>query len=115
MTATETIETVRLAKEALENKKGIDIVVLDVRKTSSVTDYYLIASGSSAPHIKALAEEVEVNLKKSGQHPYRKSGTPDSEWMATDYVDTVVHIFSPESRDYYALEKLWNDAPQVTV
>ena len=115
MIAIETLELVRIAKQAVEDKKGQDLAILDVRCLSNVTDYYLICSGSSAPHLKALAEMVELTLKKEGQRVYRKAGTPDSGWMAADYVDMVVHIFSTEARDYYSLEQLWNDAPRVTV
>ena len=104
---------IRAARKALDDKKGRDIVVLDVRGVSTVTDYYLIATGNSAPHVKALTEEVQVALKKEGHRAYRKAGTPESGWMIADFVDAVVHVFSPEARGYYALEQLWNDAPRV--
>jgi ribosome-associated protein len=101
------------AKELLTEKKGEDVVILDVRDLSSVTDYYLLATGGSPPHLKALSEEVQRGLREAGVRCYRKSGTPDSEWMVADYVDVVVHIFTPASRSYYALEELWNDAQKV--
>ena len=78
-----------------------------------MTDFFLMVTGTSAPHIKALSEEVQVSLKKSGVHCYRKSGTPESQWIALDYVDVVVHIFSAETRAYYALEELWSDAARL--
>lgn len=106
---------VRLAKQALEDKKGLDIVILDVRKVSSVTDYYVLATGTSPPHLKAMADELHRVLKKAGQKAFRKAGTPESEWLAADYVDLVVHILSPQAREYYGLETLWNDAPRVAV
>lgn len=85
--------------------------MLDVRKLSGITDFFLIATGNSGPHIKALAEEVTRKLRKQGVRCYRKAGTPESEWMAIDYVDAVVHVFTPEARQRYGLEDLWSDAP----
>ena len=105
----------KTAQEAVENKKGADLAILDVRELSTVTDFYLICTGTSAPHLKALAEEVELTLKKEGQRVYRKAGSPDSGWIAADYVDVVVHLFLAEAREYYALEQLWNDAPRLTL
>jgi ribosome-associated protein len=98
---------------AIEDKKGLDPVVLDVRELSSVTDYFLMVTGSSAPHVKALAESVERALKETGVRCYRKSGTADSGWIVLDYVDTVVHIVNPETRAFYGLESLWSDAPRL--
>ncbi len=89
------------------------MVLLDVRKLSTVTDFFLMVTGNSAPHIKALADETAVSLKKSGMRCYRKSGTPESQWMVMDYVDVVVHIFSADTRAYYALEELWSDAERM--
>lgn len=87
--------------------------MLDVREVSSVTDYYVIVSGSSSPHLRALAEDTSVALKHRGSPVYRQSGEPGSGWVVLDYVDVVVHIFSPEMRAYYALERLWADASVV--
>ena len=88
-------------------------MLLDVKDLSSVTDFYLICSGTSGPHIKALAEEVDVALKHEGAPCFKKSGTPDSGWMVIDYVDVVIHVFSAEMRDYYDLERLWKDAVRL--
>ena len=97
----------------LEDKKADNVVILDVQQLSTVTDYYVIASGSSAPHLKALAGAVEKELKEQGVKRYNREGTFESQWMVLDYVDVVVHIFLPEVREYYSLERLWSDAPQV--
>jgi ribosome-associated protein len=86
---------------------------LDVRGVSSVTDYYLIATGNNAPQLKALATELGKQLDADGAQRYRKSGTPESGWLVSDYFDVVIHIFSREMREHYALEQLWNDAPRV--
>ena len=109
----ETAELVSRIREALDERKAIDPVVLDVRGISSVTDYYVIASGSSPPHLKALSEAVEIPLKKTGTSVYRRSGTPESGWVAIDYFDAVIHILSPQARAYYALERLWGDAKVI--
>lgn len=86
--------------QALEDAKGQDIKVYDVRGTSGLTDYFVVATGAAAPHLKAL---VKALPKKA----YRVSGDPESGWIVADYVDVIVHVFSPEARAYYALEKLW--------
>jgi ribosome-associated protein len=85
--------------KALEDAKGADIKVYDVKGKSALTDYFIVATGAAAPHLKALAKA----LPKA----YRTSGDPESGWIVSDYIDVVVHIFSAEARAYYALEKLW--------
>jgi ribosome-associated protein len=103
----------QLARQALLDKKAVNPVLLDVRTVSSVTDYYLIATGTSAPHLKALAEEVDHQLKAGGLEKRRRSGESNSGWMVLDCGSVVVHLFLPHTRDYYAIEDLWNDAPRV--
>jgi len=107
------LEIARLAREALLSKKGEDIVILDVRGLSSVTDYYVIATAQSPPQIKAMATELDHVLQSLGCRCYRRSGTAESQWIVADYLDAVVHIFSQELRSFYALEKLWSDAKQI--
>jgi ribosome-associated protein len=85
--------------EALADGKGEDVKIYDVRGKSSLADYFVVATGAAAPHLKALAKA----LPKA----YRTSGDPESGWMVSDYIDVVVHVFSAEARAYYALEKLW--------
>lgn len=97
----------------LDAKKAEEVVVLDVRKLSSVTDYYVIATATSAPHLKALASDLQQGLKQEGSPLYRKSGSPESGWMVLDYVDVVIHIFESENRQYYAIEELWARARKV--
>ena len=87
-----------LAK-TLEDNKATDVKVYDVRGKSGFTDFFVVATGAAAPHLKALVRE----LPKA----YRVSGDPDSGWIVADYIDVVVHVFSAEARAYYALEKLW--------
>lgn len=84
-----------------------------MRGISGVTDFYLVASGSSPPHLKAMGEEIRHALKKKGVLCYRRSGNPEGGWLALDFIDVVIHIFSQESRRYYAIEDLWPEAPRV--
>ncbi len=100
----------RRAREALLAKKGERVVLLDVSGLSPVTDYCLIATGNSAPHLKALATEVEKTLSAGGVRCFRRAGKPDSGWIVADYLDFVVHLFTHELREHYQLERLWNDA-----
>lgn len=111
------INSLELALEAvraLEDRLGRDIRVLDVRGTSTITDYCVVASGTSAPHLKALLSEVLHRMKAQGA-PARSSGLPESGWVVVDCLDAVIHIFAPEARAYYQIENLWKDASEVTV
>ena len=92
---------------ALEARKGTDIKVYDVRGKSQLADCFVVATGSAAPHLKALIAETQAAMKALGVASYRTSGDPGSGWIVVDYIDVVVHVFSPEARAYYALEKLW--------
>lgn len=108
------IDIANVAREALDDRHGEEIVLLDVREHTAIMDYVLIVSGSSPPHLKALFGEVQNQLKQSGIAVYRRAGTPECGWMVLDYIDTVIHIFSPDARQYYALEKLWERAPRLS-
>ena len=93
--------------QALQDRKGIDVKIYDVRGKSALTDFCVVATGSAAPHLKALVAESQATMKSAGVMSYRTSGDPESGWIVVDYIDVVVHVFSPEARAYYALEKLW--------
>ena len=84
-----------------------------MRGLSSVTDFYIVATGTSAPHLKALIEEVKRCVKELGVGSYRTSGESDSGWVVIDFVHAVVHVFSTEARAYYAIEKLWVTAKEL--
>lgn len=86
--------------------------MLDVRELSGITDYCVVASGTSAPHLKALVSEVQHRMKQQGV-PARSSGLPESGWVVVDCLDAVIHIFAPEARLYYQIESLWKGAPEV--
>ena len=88
-------------------------MILDVRGISTVADYFLICTGTSEPHLKAIADEVARRLRDAGVRPNRRNGYPPSRWIVMDYADVLVHIFNPELRERYALEQLWGDAKKV--
>jgi ribosome-associated protein len=103
-----------LCRELADNKKAEDIAVLDVRKISSVTDYFVIASGSSDPHLRAITSEIADTLKeKHDVSPSGKDGSAHAAWVVLDYFDVVVHLMRADVRQRYDLEGLWNDAPRV--
>lgn len=92
-------------------KKGDDIVVIDLRKITSIADYFIIAQGNSNVQVKAIADEVKEKMaKEDGQHPWHVEGMEGQRWILLDYVDIVVHIFDPKTRNYYDIEKLYEDA-----
>lgn len=91
-------------------------MVLDMRRLASFTDFFLICSGNSEPHLKALVSELEERLRKEHDvRPTRIDGFPLSQWVVADYSDVIVHIFHQEKRDFYSLEDLWADAPRLAL
>ena len=108
----ETREKTAFIKSILEDKKGIDVEVLNLTEISSITDSFVIASGTSVPHIKALCDYVEEGLSEKGIDPLRVEGYNSAKWILLDYGDVLVHIFSEEARQFYSLEWLWADAPK---
>src|SRR5207248_757475 len=103
-----------LCRELAENKKADDVVILDVRELSSVTDYFVIASGSSEPHLRAIVDEINDKLREDHHiRPKAIDGTLQTAWIVLDYFDVIVHIMRADVRDRYDLETLWGDAPRV--
>ncbi len=100
-----------LVVEALEEVKARDIVKLDVRKLTTVTDYMIVASGTSSRHVKALADAVAEKSRKAGHRPLGIEGENASEWVLLDLQDTLVHVMLPRVREFYSLEKLWSLSP----
>jgi ribosome-associated protein len=100
-----------LVIDALEEVKARDIVKLDVRKLTTVTDYMIVASGTSNRHVKALADAVAEKSREAGQRPIGVEGTEGSEWVLLDLQDTLVHVMLPRVREFYNLEKLWSLEP----
>jgi ribosome-associated protein len=100
---------VKLADFAL-SKKAEDIKVLDLRNLTAITDFFVICTGNSDTHVKAVADAVVEGSKDLGERPWHKEGITHKSWVLLDYVEVVVHIFLNETRKFYALEKLWGDA-----
>ncbi len=106
----------RLALEAALEKKADDVVVMDMRAICGLVDYFVLCSGSSDNQIRAIQESIEVRIRKqANERPWHREGQKHRQWVLLDYVDLVVHIFSPERRSFYDLERLWNDAPHELV
>jgi ribosome-associated protein len=101
-----------IAVHGMQEKKGHDIVRLDLRNiNSSVSDYFIVCNADSATQVKAIADSVEDEIYKSTEaSPWRKEGLENAEWIILDYFDVVVHIFKTEKRDFYGIEDLWGDA-----
>lgn len=109
-------ELARLCREYADNKKAEKVAVLDVRKLSSVADYYVIASGSSEPHLRAIIDEITAKLRE--EHDVRAravDGTRQGAWVVLDFFDVIVHVMRQDARDHYDLEGLWSDAARVKV
>lgn len=104
----------RLCRAAAEDKKARDVVILDVRGISSVTDYFVVCSGDVQPQLRAIAEEIERRLREdAGRRARGIDGLRGSHWVVLDYGDVVVHVFQHALRLHYGLEQLWSDAPRM--
>ncbi|HET9482031.1 MAG TPA: ribosome silencing factor [Candidatus Polarisedimenticolia bacterium] len=101
------------AREAAD-RRGQDVVVLDLRGLTSATDYFVIASGESDVQVKAIAARIEERLEKDNVRPWHVEGLQNARWILLDYVDFVVHVFHKAARRYYELERLWADAPSAS-
>jgi ribosome-associated protein len=110
---TDSGELARLAARAASSKQGEATVILDLRDLLTITDYFVITSGTSDRQVKTLAEEIAETMKGRGVRPVREEGDAQAGWILLDFVDFVVHVFRQEERDYYRLENLWGDAPRV--
>ncbi len=110
---TESRDLVVAAARAAAAKQARDIAVLDVRELIVITDYFLIASGTSDRQVRAIAEEIEKSVKTEGVRPVRREGEREGHWVLLDFVDFVAHVFLDEDREFYDLERLWSDAPTV--
>ena len=101
------------AVRAAEDKKALDLVVLDLRKAAGFTDFFLICSGTNARQIRAIADAVMEALADEGAKPAHVEGYDRSEWILLDYFDFIVHVFAPETRLFYGLERLWGSAERI--
>ncbi len=104
---------IRLVLEVLEEHRAADVTVLDLRELSDATDYFIIATGSSDTHVRALTERLAETLKKMGAQLHHIEGLQAGRWVLLDFVDFVIHVFHPTLREFYQLERLWSDAPSL--
>ncbi|MDN3505001.1 MAG: ribosome silencing factor [Rhabdochlamydiaceae bacterium] len=110
-----TLEQVKLAAQAIYDKKGQNILALDLTALTSVTDYVLVAEGSIGRHNVALANEVIDTLNDLGIKPFKKEGLSDGDWVALDYSDFIVHILKPDLRAFYQIERIWPQAKIIDI
>ncbi len=113
MSALDRLAKVTLIVEAAQERKVHDVVGLDVREISSFADTFIIATGTSDRHVRAVADSIEAALKAKGEPPLGVEGYDEGRWVLIDCDDTIVHIFQQEIRDHYDLERLWGDAPAL--
>ena len=99
------------AVQLATDRKGGDMVVLDLRGLSDATDYFFLVTGTSDIHVRSIAEHVVEELKKEGVRPSHVEGLRSGRWVLIDYIDFVIHVFHPAAREFYQLERLWGDAP----
>jgi ribosome-associated protein len=108
-------ESLGVALDAIEDLKGVRVVVLDLRGLTDATDFFVIASGTSDAHVRGIAESVLEKLNRRGFRAHHIEGLPGGRWVLLDFVDFVVHLFHPETRSFYQLERLWSDAPELLI
>jgi len=96
------------------DRKAADVVILDLREISSVTDYFVICTGRSDVHVRAIVERIETGLAERAEHPSAREGVAHGAWALLDYGDVVTHVFQPDTRAFYDLERLWSQAPRWT-
>ncbi len=106
-------EMVKLAAAALEEKKGEDIQIIDIREVSVLADYFIIANGSNPNQVQAMADQVQEDLGKAGYLCRQVEGYKNASWILMDYRDIIVHVFSREDRLFYDLERLWRDGKTI--
>lgn len=109
------IDKAKRVYELARDKKARDIVILELKDLTILTDYFIICSGDSTTQVRAIVEHIEENLGRAGLKPLSIEGLSYSHWVLMDYGDIIVHVFEEETRHYYELEKLWLDAPRVEI
>ncbi len=112
----EDLAIARACAELADDKKAENIRILDLRGLSPVIDYFVLCSALSSPQLRAVRDHIEDEMKeKYGERPLYKDGNYESQWIIIDYGNVMVHVLTPEKREYYALEELWGDAPEVAL
>ncbi|MCL2754721.1 MAG: ribosome silencing factor [Oscillospiraceae bacterium] len=108
-------QILRTAVNALDDKKGDELKLIKIADVSSLANYFLIATGNSSTHVKTLADEVEAKLKAQGEMPRRTEGYRGADWIILDYASVIVHVFYKETREFYDLERLWEEGEEVDI
>ena len=106
-------EMVSIACKAIDEKKALDIKVIDIREVSVIADYFVIASGSNLNQVQAIVDNVEEQLGRAGFEPKQIEGTRNSNWILMDYGDLIIHVFDEENRLFYDLERIWRDGKEL--
>lgn len=99
-----------IIKNACEDKKGMDIQVLDIQEMSGIAEYFVIVSGNSSTQVSAIADEVEDKMAEAGFEPTNKEGRNSMRWILLDFDDIIVHVFHKDEREYYNIERLWSNS-----
>ena len=107
-------EILKIAVRAIDSKRGENIKIIKIDELTVIANYFIIANGSSTTQVKALADEVEFKLSQAGLEPKRTEGYQGANWIVLDYIDVVIHIFHKETRDFYDLERLWQDGVEIS-
>src|SRR5699024_843450 len=106
-------EMARLAVEALEDKKAVDVRILDIGQISTLADYFIIASGNNRNQVQEMEDDVEEVCAKAGYHAKQTEGYRNANWILLDYGDVVIHLFDEENRLFYDLERIWRDGEEI--
>lgn len=109
----EILDKVKIAVNAIEDKKGEDIKVIDISEISSIGDYFIIATGDNQRLVHSLCNEVEEQLAKNKIHPKSIEGMQNGNWVLMDYEDFIIHVFDKENRNFYNLDRIWKDGKQI--
>jgi len=109
----QTKEMVRIAYEALDEKKGEDIRIIEISGISVLADYFIITNGTSDSQVKALVDHVEEKMHKAGYAQKQREGVTAGNWVLLDYGDVIVHVFDKDNREFYNLERIWNDGKKI--
>jgi ribosome-associated protein len=100
---------------AAVDKKAVDLVVLDLRKAKAFTDFFVICTGTSTRQVHAIADGIQAALTKAGSKPVLVEGQTRADWVLIDYFDCIFHVFTPTTREFYGLERLWGDAERIEI
>ena len=109
----DSLEKALFCAETANENKAVDLVILELKDQTALSDYFIICSGTSDRHAKSIAEDIELKLKEKGIKPLGKEGLQESKWILLDYDDVIIHIFQAEEREFYDLESLWDECPKI--